>query len=204
MKKHTAQHPFPFHFFCSVALCIFILHSLNWCQSQPVSICVFVCCLTVCVSVSLLGPCCWRTSQAVPNKRAQGGLLWQQLVWCAALSVFVCVLSPGHAGQTGPVHMEPAPLVSFVVALGVFPIGAWSIQYHATSSHSSSSSSRRRKAVFPSPFLSVSFVFLDSHSFQFPNTKCSSLSPSLTLHILPCLPNLLFSELFFSSTVSLA
>lgn len=142
---------FRFIFFCSVALCIFILHSLNWCQSQPVSICVFVCCLTVCVSVSLLGPCCWRTSQAVPNKRAQGGLLWQQLVWCAALSVFVCVLSPGHAGQTGPVHMEPAPLVSFVVALGVFPIGAWSIQYHATSSHSSSSS-RCRKAFFPSPF----------------------------------------------------
>lgn len=97
-KKHVAQHPFPLvkltcsnFFFCSVALCIFILHPLKWCQSQPVSICVFVCCVTVCASVSLLGPCCWRTRQAVPNKRAQGGLLWQQLLWCAVLSVFVCL-----------------------------------------------------------------------------------------------------------------
>lgn len=52
--------------------------------------------------------------------------------------VCVCVLSPGRAGQTGPVHMEPAPLVSFVVALGVFPIGAWSVQYHAASGEADS------------------------------------------------------------------
>lgn len=41
------------------------------------------------------------------------------------LYVCVCVgvlLSPGRAGQTDPDHMEPAPLVPFVVALGLFPI----------------------------------------------------------------------------------
>lgn len=54
---------------------------------------------------------------------------------CVCLSASV-LLSPGRAGQTGPVHMEPAPLVSFVVALGVFPIGELSVQYRATSRHS--------------------------------------------------------------------
>lgn len=45
----------------------------------------------VCVwggAVSLLGPCCWHTELVVPIKRAQGGLLWQQLFWCA---VCVCL-----------------------------------------------------------------------------------------------------------------
>lgn len=107
------------------------------------------------------GDCCGSSCSGV-----------QRLSVFVFVSVCVCALSPGRAGQTGPVHMEPAPLVSFVVALGIFPIGAWSVQYHAASSSS-------RKAVFPSLFC-LSFIFLRSHS---------SLSP-LFITLLFCLPNL--------------
>lgn len=73
-------------------LCIFILQPLKWCQSRPASCNMRVCLLChFGVSVSLLIPHCWRARQAVPIKRAQGGLLWQQLLWCAVLSVCVCV-----------------------------------------------------------------------------------------------------------------
>lgn len=64
--------------------------------------------VVVFVSFSIRSRCCWWwwwwcSMQAVLNKRAQGGLLWQQLCGC-------CLL----AGQIGLLHMEPAPLVSFV------------------------------------------------------------------------------------------
>lgn len=56
--------------------------------SRSQSPCLSVASLFVCLSLSS-APCCRQTRQAVPNKRAQGGLLWQQLLWCAALSVFL-------------------------------------------------------------------------------------------------------------------
>lgn len=159
------------------------------------------------MSGSLLGPCYWQTEQAVPIKRAQGGLLWQQLLWCAAvlsvclLSLCVCVcvlLSPGRAGQTGPVHMEPAPLVSFVVALGVFPIGAWLVQYHAASSHSSS-------RISASLFLFCLSLMHFSLLHVFPPYR-PYLQPSVSPSCLLNLPFflLVFSEPFSASTVSLA
>lgn len=105
---------------------------------------------------------------------------------CVSVCVCVCVLlSPGRAGQTGPVHMEPAPLVSFVVALGVFPIGAWSVQYHAASSHSSS-----RNAVSLSPFCLSLINF-------------SLLSPFLCLQMQNLPPFLLLSHPSMSFSVSL-
>lgn len=171
--------------------------------SRSQSPCLSVASLFVCLSLSS-APCCRQTRQAVPNKRAQGGLLWQQLLWCAALSVFlslplsvrVCV-SPARAGQTGPVRMEPAPLVSFVVALGVFPIGAWSAQYHATSSHSCS------LEVAFSLFSSLSCSVFKTRS-PFPATECASLSASLALHAvsLICYSSCAFLRaVFFSPTV---
>lgn len=103
---------------------------------------------------------------------------------CVCLCVCVCLcmlLSPGRAGQTGPVHMEPAPLVSFVVALGVFLIGACSVQYHAASSHSGS-----RIAACLFSFLPVSHSFFSASNFP-PYLPYSQ--PSMSLF---CLPNLLF------------
>lgn len=128
-KEHVAQHPlplvrlalfFPFRFHIAAIKMVSVTASLlQYVRLSVVSLFVYL---------SLLVPCCLRARQAVPIKRAQGGLLWQQLLWCAAL-LSVCVservcalLSPGRAGQTGPVHMEPAPLVSFVVTLGIFPV----------------------------------------------------------------------------------
>lgn len=190
-----------FFFFCSAVLCIFVLQPLKWCQSQPVfcNMCVCLLCHFLCVCLPPR-PLLLAGQAGHPIKRAQGGLLWQQLLWCAVLSVctyclcpclcvcpFVCVcvlLSPGRAGQTGPVHMEPAPLVSFVVALGVFPIGAWSVQYHAASSLSSSG-----KAVSLSPFCPshdhfslLSLFSVSSCKISLPfslihNPQCPFLSP---------------------------
>lgn len=72
--------------------------------SRSQSPCLSVASLFVCLSLSS-APCCRQTRQAVPNKRAQGGLLWQQLLWSAALSVLlslplcvrVCVSCPCRA-----------------------------------------------------------------------------------------------------------
>lgn len=90
----------------------------------------------------------------------------------------VCVLlSPGRAGQTGPVHMEPAPLVSFVVALGVFPIGVWSVQYHAASSHSTSNSSRIAVSLSP---LCLSLI----HFFSALTLFCFQLQNNLHISII--------------------
>lgn len=49
-------------------------------------VCLWCHCLCVCLS-----PCCCRARQAVPIKRAQGELLWQQLPCCAVFCVCVCV-----------------------------------------------------------------------------------------------------------------
>lgn len=49
-------------------------------------VCLWCHCLCVCLS-----PCCCRARQAVPIKRAQGELLWQQLPCCAVFCVCVRV-----------------------------------------------------------------------------------------------------------------
>lgn len=103
--------------------CIFIPQTLN-CVShgQCPAVCQHVCCVlfkNLCLS-SLLS-----------FQGGQGGLLWQQLLFMQRPLCVRALLSPGRAGQTGPVHMEPAPLVSFVVALGVFLIGGCSMEPQA-------------------------------------------------------------------------
>lgn len=147
-------------------------------------VCLLCHCLCVCLS-----PCCCRARQAVPIKRAQGELLWQQLPCCAVLCVCVCAcvpLSPGRAGQTGPVHMEPAPLVSFVVALGVFPTGAWSVQFRAASSHGKQQNGCFSVSVLIFPLISL---ILQS-ALLFICLIHSSFGPF-------CLLNLLFFFFFF-------
>lgn len=157
--------------------------------------------VTVCVSASLLGPCCWRTGQAVPNKRAQGGLLWQQLLGCAALSVCLCAVSWPCRADRPSSHGAGS---SCVLCCRSGSLSHRSV-VNTVSCHEQPQQHQQlpQKSSFSFSF-SVCLLSFFSTLFSFPTTKCSSLSPSLTLHYLLCFPNLHFSELFFSSTVSLA
>lgn len=148
-------------------------------RSQSPATCPFVCCVTFCVSVSLLGPCCWRARQAVPIKRAQGGLLWQQLLWCAVLSVFVCVCVccllavQGRQAQFTWSRLLLCPLLSL-----------WE----------SFLSERGRYSIMPQVAKqTVSFSFLSLYLLSF----LLPFHSLITLH----LPNLLFS-LYFSLNYS--
>lgn len=124
-------------------------------HSQSRSACFPV---VVFVSFSIRSRCWWWwwcSMQAVLNKRAQGGLLWQQLCGC-------CLL----AGQIGPLHMEPAPLVSFVFSPMV----------------STASCTNKREEDFP--YFSTSFLkFHNSGLFHLDNILSN---PWISLFVFIC------------------
>lgn len=188
---------------CSVALSICIFYWLKWCQSQLVSIyaCRSVVPLFVCLSSPLVlvvgwagrpslieehkGDCCGSSCSCVQR--------WM----CSSVCVCVCCLL---AGQIGRVYMALGPLVSFVVASVVFPIGVRSVQYLATSCHTNKS----RKSVSLASFIHLLHLFSLSVNRMF--LTVSFTHPPYPFFLSPgsaFLP-LIFSGLFYYSTVSLA
>lgn len=154
--------------------------------SPPQYVCVFLC-VWVCISPR---PLLLADSQAVPIKRAQGRLLWQQLLWCAVLSVCVCVflpLSSVSAEADGPSSHGAGP--SCVLCCRSGSLSGWSVVC-TVSSHNRS---RKASTLF---FVALSVFVLQI--FKLFTASPHALSPCSAF-----LP-LLFSELFSPSTVSLA
>lgn len=167
--------------------------------------CLSVVSLLVCLALSS-SPCYWQTKQAVPIKRAQGGLLWQQLLWCAAVlsvcllslcvcvCVYCCLLAvQGRQAQFTWSRLLLCPLLSLWES---FPLerGWYSIVPQAATA-AAAAAEYQLLSLF-SPFL-IHFSLLQM-----------SLHISL-VHSLLCLLNLLFfllvfSEPFSPSTVSSA
>lgn len=133
---------------CVLPLGILILQQSEWCQSQP-------------ASLSLVDSCavCLFPSAAVIGAASRPSLIKEHKGDCCGSNcVWVCLL----AGQRGPLHMEPGPLVSFVVSLMV----------STASCHKLKSGT----ADFP-PFLGIFLSISQPHSFLSAQYSVSSPRP---------------------------